>query len=237
MRVVTPFKPFKPESEPHLELGKFNWRGAIDMHRECVHRSCGVESYVLTDARSKVARPVLRYPTQQTRLMLWILEVSLAYLASDDFDQDTVFISPDVLCFADLWRWFKEGSRFDIGVIVRTGDRFTERPLLNSVQLWPVRSKEKLIAFFTEAYRIAQTLPEEEIVWGADTTPLVRLLQPVVVGSVRRGALRVRMIDGYKYLRSSGYWLRHGGKPIGILIDFKYKAKLHMRKFFKKVVG
>lgn len=232
IRIVTPFKPFVPESKPHHALGAFDWLGAIEMQRHTALKSCGVESVVITDLESDVPGPALRYATTQTRLMLWILEVALRYIESDDFDRDTVMVSPDILIMSDLAKWF-DGTEFDIGLLTRP----RKKPrIMNSVQFWRVDGKERLIEFYRSALENGMSLRDKEITWGADTTALVNLVKPVAASGVfyRHGAA-VRMIEVTQVLRSPAWWDRQiarGLEPGDFLIDFKYLSKLIMRSFF-----
>lgn len=238
MRVVTPFRPFEPESREHLELGDFDWVGATVMLRASVERSCRCETVIITDVDTTLGRS-FQYVTTRRRLMLWILEVCLRYLESDNFDQDTVMVSPDILVLSDLRPFFQA----DLGVIVRSADKFqNERPLLNSVQWWRVEAKDRLVDFYRHAIDIAETLPEDVICWGADTEPLLRLLSPLDLGLSARAGLTVHAVDQREVMASfSRRILRQmrEGRPYQgqALMDFKYLRKLHMREFFDFAVG
>jgi hypothetical protein len=239
MRVVTPFRPFEPESREHLELGPFDWTGAIGMLRASVERSCRCETVTLTDVDTTLPGPTFQYATTHRRLMLWILDVSLRYLESQDFDRDTVMVSPDILVLGDLRGFFKA----DIGVIVRAADKFlNERPLLNSVQWWSVEAKDRLVAFYLQALERAETLSDDVICWGADTEPLLHLLSPLEVGMSERAGLTVSGVDQREVMASfSRRILRHmrDGRPYdGLpLLDFKYLRKRYMREFFDFAIG
>lgn len=235
MRIVTPYRPFPPESEEHLALGAFDWIGAIGMLRASVERSCLCETVTLTDVDTSLPGPVFQYVTTRRRLMLWILEVMLRYLESPDFDQDTVMVSPDILVLGDLGPYFKA----DLGVIVRSAEKFIAAglPLLNSVQWWRVEAKNRLIAFYRQALDIAETLPEDVIRWGADTEPLLRLLSPLERGLSRRSGLTVSAIDQSEimtsFTRRMDSQMRAGVTYHGLpLIDFKFLRKHSMREFF-----
>lgn len=240
MRVVTPFRPFEPESREHLELGPFDWIGAIKMLRASVSASCRCETVTITDLDTHLPGPAFQYETARRRLMLWILEVSLRYLESDDFDCDTVMVSPDILVLGDLRAFF----RADLGVIVRASEKFmvAERPLLNSVQWWRVAAKDRLAAFYRQALEIAETLPEDVIRWGADTEPLLRLLSPLAVGCFGRVGLTVSAMDQREVMGTfSRRIMRHmqEGRPYQgqPLLDFKYLRKRHLREFFDYAIG
>lgn len=230
VRVVTPFRPFAPESASHNKLGEFDWIGAISMLRSSVTRYSETETVSITDTDTELDAPSLRYPTKHRRLMLWILEVCLRYIESEDFDRDTVMISPDILVLADVKRWFGD---FDFGVLVRPGPRFVERPLLNSVQFWPLHGKKKLAVLYRRALEVATTLSEEEIAWGADTTPFVMLLSPLDVGVVDRVGMKIGMIRSDHVLTSPNISPRKAAAS-NKLVDFKYLKKHGMRDYYER---
>lgn len=198
VRVVSAYRPFPPESAAHRRLGPFDWPAAIRTLRASVARSCGCETVAITDRDTALDGPTLQYATTERRLMLWILDVSLAYLASDDFDRDTIFVSPDSLVLQDLRPYF--GA--DATVLIRSADRYQRRPILNAVQWWRVAAKDALVAFYRQALDLALTLPEGLVVWGADSEPLRQLLDPIHVGIHRRAGLRVRLLESVTVLRS-----------------------------------
>ena len=230
MRVVSPFRPFAPESPAHLKLGEFDWIGAARMLATSVQRSNRCETLVLTDVDTALPVPALQFQTAERRLMLWILEVSLRYLESNAFDQDTVMVSPDALVVGELGRYFVG----DLAVLVRPAEKYQTRPhhpVINAAQWWPVRSQVKLVTFYQQALAIARILPEHLLIWGADTAPLVQLLQPIVLGLHERSGLLVSMLDTYKML---GGIPTPGGPPI---LHFKYKAKSRMDGAYRQLVG
>jgi hypothetical protein len=193
----------------------------------------------VTDVDTTLPGPTFQYATTHRRLMLWILDVSLRYLESPDFDRDTVMVSPDILVLGDLRGFFKA----DIGVIMRTADKFlNERPLLNSVQWWSVAAKDRLVAFYRQALEIAETLSDDVICWGADTEPLLRLLSPLEVGVSERAGLTVSAVDqrevmatfSRRILRQMRDRQPYQGLP---LLDFKYLRKKHLREFFDYAFG
>jgi len=240
MKVVSAYKPFIAESAAHRALGPFDWVAALQMLRASVTHSCGCQTFALTDLGTALPVPTHHYATRERRLMLWILEVCLCYLRSDDFDDDTVMISPDLLVFADLGRWF----RADLGVVVRPLDKYVKRPLLNQVQFWRHAAQVPLAAFYREALAIARTLPAELIEWGADTTPLVRLLSPLVVGPMSRAGLSVYGIDRRDVLAplSTGDIARLDAgrapaRPPCPIVDFKYLRKKRMAQYFAATFG
>lgn len=241
MIVVTPYRPMAPESGAHQKLGAFDWLGAVHMLRVSVAESCRTRTVLLTEAGADVAdADVHAFETGETRLMLWILAVALAYLRSDAFVDDTAWISPDSLVYSDLRGCF----RADLGVIVRCGEKYKQKPLLNSVQFWRVAAKNRLIAFYEAALARARTLPESVIRWGADTAPLTDLLAPLQAGGFRRGALTVFGFEAgcvFRTLpmtdvarlerRASIAW------PVTPIVDFKYGRKLLMRRYFEATWG
>lgn len=241
MRVVTPFRPFEPESQEHLALGPFDWTGAIAMLRATVRHSCRCETVVITDVDTTLEAPAFQYVTERRRLMLWILEVCLRYLESDDFDQDTAMVSPDILVLRDLSPFFCA----DLGVIVRSADKFVaaDRPLLNSVQWWRAEAKPRLVAFYRHALAIADGLSDDLIRWGADTVPLVSLLSPIELGRSERAGLSVAAFEQREAMATfSTAMLRklRAGFPYDEpqpLLDFKYLRKHTMREFFDLAVG
>lgn len=238
MRVVTPFRPFAAESKEHIELGPFDWYGAIDMLRASVHRACHCETYTITDVDTYPTGPKFQYETRERRLMLWILEVSLCYLAGPDFDCDTVMCSPDQLVFQDLRPWFAG----DIGIVMRPQHKV--RPILNALQWWPLQSRDRLVAFYERALAIAKTLPEDLIVWGADSEPLRRLLKPVRTGiGPRKCGLIANMVDSRDVMTPMTAEMIDAlkqGRPITVqraVVDFRYLRKRYMRAFFDATIG
>lgn len=240
MRVVTPFRPFPAVSDEHRALGPFDWSDAITMLRESVRRSCRCQTVVLTDQDSvaTVPGPVFAYrTTERDYLMLWILEVSLRYLESDDFTEDTAFCSPDVLVFRDLHSWFAG----DFGIVVR---KHRERPILNSVQWWSRRGKDRLIALYRDAIRIARKSPEASKVWGADSEPFRKLLKPLRPGcGPKRDGLVVNLVDHRDVLEAltsaAIETLRQGQRPepARAVIDFRYLRKHYMRAYYDATIG
>lgn len=236
MKIVSPYRPFEPESAAHRKLGAFDWIAALSMLRASVRQSCACETYALTDVDTVLPAPAHHYATTQARLMLWIVEVSLCYLRSDDFDQDTVLVSPDVVVTGDLRRWF----RADLGVVVRFGPKYVTKPILNAVQFWRHAAKEALIAFYAEALRIAETLPEGFLRWGADTEPIRQLVSPIVGGGGRRLDLSVAFLDHHSlFAPVSTRYLEHaitGGGLVRFpqpIVDFKGLRKHSMAAYVR----
>lgn len=241
MRVVSPYRPFPAESDPHRALGQFDWVEAARMLRVSVTQACGCETVVLTDVDTSLPVPTFAYATTERRLMLWILEVSRAYLASDQFDQDTVMVSPDMLVFQPLSTHF----RADLGILVRTGKFSETRPVLNSVQWWAHAAKPQLVAWYDAALAFAQRLPQDVIVWGADTEPFVHLLAPLERDAVgQRGDLSVAFLpcEGIvePLMTCDVEALRLGlpvPPPAAAVVDFRYSRKRYMADYFSATVG
>lgn len=237
MRVVTPYRPFAPESREHLQLGPFDWLGAIAMLRASVTRFCQCETVAITDRDTTLPGPTYRYATRERRLMLWILEVSRCYLASPDFTEDTVMCSPDSLVFGDLRPWFIG----DFGIVVRPDHA---RPILNSLQWWPVAARAALVALYDRALAIARTLPDDLQAWGADSEPFRQLLDPIAVGCHPRAGLAAHMVPRTEVLtslRSREILALEAGldvaRPEVPVIEFRYMRKQHMRAYFDATIG
>lgn len=242
MRIVSPFRPFVPESVEHMNLGPFDWHSALEMSRESVTR-LGGEWFALTDVDTTLHVPALKYQTVSRRLMVWIVEIALRYLESAEFDCDTVMMSPDMLLYGRL-EPFVQG---DLGVVVRTGAKYREsgRTVLNACQVWRHAAQARLVAFYRQAVAIAQRLPEERLRWGGDTDPLIQLLAPIgEAGLMDRGGLQVFFIDEAIIMDSvteeeigllrDGRFKRHASAP---MTDFKYKKKLAMAAYFDATIG
>lgn len=238
-QVVSPYRPFPAESDEHLVLGPFNWEEALGMLRASVQRSCRVKTFAITDVDTTLAVPSFQFETTERRLMLWILEVSLRYLESPQFDKDTVMISPDILVLGDLSPWF----RGDLGVLVRPEEKhqLSGRAILNQVQWWRVGAKKRLVTFYRRALALAQAMPEDVIRWGADTAPLQQLLAPLEIGLVTRDGLAVDMIHASVPMESlSGVNINRLDQGLGLLLsrpvlDFRYTRKWHMRRVFDAI--
>jgi hypothetical protein len=234
VKVVSPYRPFVPESGSHQELGPFDWVGALEMLRASVRASCECETYALTDVDTTLPGPTYHYVTQERRLMIWLLEVALCYLCSDDFDDDTILMSPDALVVRDLRDWF----RADLGVMVRTGKKYVDKPLLNGVQVWRVAAKDRLIAFYTQALAMARLCVPALIRWGADTAPLVDLLAPVVSGLSQRAGLSVFGFEAIGAFRAvTPADLTHPRqRPAVAIWDFKGpRRKREMAAFYRSL--
>ncbi len=240
MKVVSPFRPFAPESAAHRKLGPFDWIGALRMLAASVQQSNQCETFALTDVDTDLPVPAYRYVTTERRLMLWILEVTCCYLESADFDQDTALLSPDILALGSI-RAFVTA---DLGLVVRPGEKYVHKPLLNGVQLFAHAAKARLGPFYRHVLAYAKTLPEPLLRWGADTLPLVDLLAPLEVGIRARAGLTVCGIDRARIFGSlsphDGARVARGlrpSRPTAPLLDFKGLRKWSMRQYFAATIG
>jgi hypothetical protein len=227
LRVVSPYRPFEPESPAHRLLGPFDWPAALRMLHASVTRQ-GADFRAITDTATMLPVPTIHLATTATRLMLWILDVSLRYLESDAFDRDTVMVSPDSLVLGDLRPYFAG----DLSLLVRSGKKYQKRPLLNAVQWWPIAAKAALIDFYRAACVHAAGLPDNLIRWGADTEALRVLVEPIALGVHVRHGLRVHMIEARSVMQSSTQTHR----PTVPIVDFKYLQKLTMAAYFDAVL-
>lgn len=242
MRIVSPYRPFAPESDEHQMLGAFDWVGALQMLGVSAERTCGLKTVALTDVDTDLPVPSFQYVTRHRRLMLWILDVTLRYLDSDDFDQDTILVSPDSLICGDVGYWF--APKADLSLLVRNV-KFQEvdRPILNSVQWFRVASRRKLVTFYQRALAIAETLPDATIRWGADSEPLRQLLEPLAHGIQKRSGMIIDCIPAPWVLESvsqsrlvqvaEGTWV----PPTRAVLDFKATRKHAMATCFDLAFG
>ena len=234
VRVVSPYRPFKPESESHIELGAFDWLGALAMLRASASYCGKAEVIALTDEKTKMKSPAFRYVPRCHRLMTWILDVSLAYIESDDFDRDTWFISPDMLLLKPLPRM---PAAVDLMVLAHN----EHLPIINHTQFWSYKAKDKLSDFFRMCLKRAEGLCEDQLRWGADTEPFINYLSPVPMdgGVEERCGLQVsfrprREITfrvGPGALRKFTDW-RDAPAPIA---EFTYRRKANMAEYFKEI--
>lgn len=239
LRVVTPYRPFAAESQAHQMLGAFDWVDAIRMLRASVDRVMHVETVAITDVDTDLPAPALQYVTRERRLMLWILDVALCYLRSEDFDRDTIMLSPDLLVFGDLRPWMTE----HFTILMREG--YPKHPILNGVQFWPVRKKAQIAAFYGEALAIGRTLDDGFLRWGGDTEPLRQLLEPLAPGLVMRdGKAIARLLDANEIMHAlTTAMMQRLGDPRGVplpvraVLDFRYTRKQYMRRYFDATVG
>jgi len=236
MRIVACYKPFKPESDIHRAL-PFDWIGALRMLSESAEAKSGLKVYALTDETTTVPVPAFRYASRETRLMLWILDVWAQYLASDDFYDDTILLSPDMLVLDDLRRHVQPA---DLGILLRTNEKFSEvMPLLNGVQFWRHSGKSELATFFRMVHARAAKMPETLVRWGADTQAMVDLLEPLRVGYSYRHGLKVYGYDAssiLRPLRAVDVRRMESGKPpkpmTEPILDFRAMRKDHMARYY-----
>lgn len=238
LRIVSPYRPFEPESQAHQMLGPFDWVGALQMLRASVAHTMRCETVGITDIKTALPGPTLHYPTQEPRLMLWILEVALSYLRSDDFDRDTIMLSPDLLVFGDLRQWM--GEHFT--VLMR--EHYPAHPILNGVQFWPVRRKTTIVDFYHRALAIGHTLSEGHLRWGGDTEPIRQLLEPLLPGLVMRdGKPLARLIESNEIMQALTHEqevaLTCGRvvRPVKAVLDFRYLRKKSQRQYFEATFG
>ncbi len=240
MRVVTPYRQQAPESAAHRKLGPFDWGAAIEMLTTSVQLACGCETVALTDQTTPMEGQHIRFETEEPRLMLWLLEVCLNYLRSEDFDRDTVMLSPDTLVFKDLRPWFKA----DLGVIIRSGEKYQDKPMLNGAQFWRVSAKTALVDFYARALALGRQCSENELRWGADTTPLLALLQPFRAGPMERNGLHAFGLEStlvFRTIRTSELGdLLNGQRPawpVVPIVDFKAGRKKAMLAYYHATIG
>ncbi len=218
MKVVTPYRPFTPESGAHLKLGPFDWPAAVRMLRSSVRAKCRCETHLLTGLDCRPIGATHAYRTDETRLMLWLLDVCLSYLRSDDFDDDTIMLSPDTLVTTNLSGWFVA----DLGLIVRDG-----------VQVWRRSAKEALVRFYARALELARLEPPSSIRWGADTAPLVALLDPLRCGPSHRCGLSVHGFPAALMFRPWRPELPN--RAMAPVVDFKGVRKHHMADCYARL--
>lgn len=237
MKVVSAFRPFPPESIEHQNIGAFDWLAALKMAQTSVVASCGAQAYAITDVDTDLPVPSYQFATTHRRLMLWILDVSLRYLESSAFDQDTIFMSPDVLMVGNPAAF----CRGDLAVVVRFREKFLhKRPLLNGIQFWRHAAKAPLVRFYARALALAVQLPADLLRWGADTVPLVQLLEPFTPGTHDREGLQVSFADELRTV--SGLASSELTRPLkrdGVVpfLDFKYRRKAAMDTYFHAHFG
>lgn len=244
IRLVAPFRPFPPETGHHHQLADFDWMDAIRMMSSSARRACGGDFRVLTDVDTDLPFPTFSYRTRTRRLMLWYLEVAACYLDSADFDRDTISLDSDQLIYQDLTRWFSPNA--EMAILVRSSAKLYKLPILNGVQWWRVKAKARLAEFYWRALALAETLPESEIAWGADTVALWRLLSPLAYGIYPREGVRAQMIDTSRIIEplslaqihhlESGLRvpMRH---PVLPVLDFRNLRKRYMRRVYDQTLA
>lgn len=242
IRIVAPFRPFPPESDLHKGLADFDWIDAIRMMRHSAELACHCPVHVITDVDTDLPVPTLKYHTTHRRLMLWYIEVAIRYMESPDFDRDTVMVDSDQLIYRNLAPWFTPGV--DLGVLIRPTPKHTVmgQPVLNGVQFLAVKGRDRLLAFYRQMLDLAQTLPEESLVWGADTEALRLMLEPLELGLHDRAGARVHMIDFSSVLEAMStqqiQWLSEGRmpRPSRSVLDFRFKRKPLMRPVYEATI-
>lgn len=242
IRVIAPFRPFAPESVLHKGLSDFDWIDAIRMMRHSAELAGQCPVHVITDVDTDLPVPTLKYHTTHRRLMLWYVEVVLRYLESADFDRDTVMLDSDQLVYGNLAPWFTPGV--DLGVLIRPTPKHTVmgQPVLNGVQFLAVKGRDCLVDFYRRMLDLAQTLPEDSLVWGADTEALRLMLEPLSLGLHERAGARVHMIDFSSVLEAMNtqqiQWLREGRmpRPARAVLDFRYRRKEFMRPVYEATI-
>lgn len=243
MRVIAPFLPLPPENIHHQAMADFDWIGATRMMMDSVTRSCRCPVHVVTDVSVHLPLPALQYPTRHRRLMLWVLESYIKYIESTDFDQDTVVLDCDQLVYANLSQFFVPHA--DLGLLIRPTHkhRDTWKKLLNGVQFWSVRGKERLLDFFQRALVEAEGLSDDLIRWGADTAAIRNLIEPIQLGMQDRAGIRLNLMEYSRVLEALSEdditRLRKGiaPRPLRAVMDFRYQRKLHMRQVYEMTVA
>lgn len=240
MRIVSPFKPFPPESDLHKGLSDFDWHGALRMMAHSARQFCHAHVSTVTDLTSDVPGEALRFQTSENRLMLWTLEAQAAFLGSKWFDRNTVLVDADQLICADLTRYFVAGA--DLVVLIRSKVKNADegwQTLLNGMQWWNVRGRDRLAGFYQQALALAKTLPEASLQWGADTEAVRLLLEPLELGMQLRQGLQVCMLESTTVLEtfSDSHRLRLAeGRlkwPMRPVLDFRFTRKPYMRPAFE----
>ena len=241
IRIVAPFRPFPLEADHHREQADFDWMDAIHMMSTSAARACRCPVHVLTDVDTDLPFDCLKYETIERRLMLWNLEICAQYLASDDFDRDTIMLDSDQIVLHDLAPRFPEGV--DAGILIRPAAKhITGQPILNGVQFWAMRGRERLVAFFRQALVIAKALPEKQIQWGADTDALRVLLEPLSLGIHQRAGLTVALLESRTVIETFSSvhekWLAAGtpfAVPTKPVLDFRNLRKPFMRPVYDAI--
>ncbi len=207
------------------------------MLRVSVSRAMHCETVALTDRETVLPGETFRYAATEHRLMLWILDVCHAYLYSEDFDRDTILLSPDLLVYGNLRPWMRD----EFVVVMR--QKFIHHPILNGVQCWPVALKDGLQRFYTRALEIGRGLPENFIRWGGDTEPMRQLLMPLRVGRVERCGLPVRLVESVEIMAGFTNVMERmitrgvAIPPSAAIMDFRYLRKRAMRAYFEATIG
>lgn len=242
IRIVVPFRPFAPESDLHRTLRDFDWLAALRMVVHSAVEACQCPVHAVTDRDTDLPVPALQYVTRERRLMLWVLEACAAFLSSEAFDRDTIALDVDQIVTRDLAPLMPPDA--DLGLLIRPQPKPNggER-LLNGVQFWSVRAKDRLAGFYRSVLDRACRLSDDEIRWGADTIALRQLVEPLAIGTQLRAGLRVAFIEEFRVLEAFSseqmFRLKRGDawpttRPV---IDFRYKRKGAMRPVFESIFG
>lgn len=236
LRIVFPFRPFPAESELHQSLATFDWIEALRMAVHSAKVSCHCDVVAITDVDTELPVPALKYATTERRLMLWALEVCAAYLESSDCDRDTIMLDVDQLICGDLARVFERTA--DLGLLIRPNDKHAVenggQPLLNGVQYWRGKARKRVAQVFRRAIATAKQLSEDRIAWGADTDALRMQVEPLELGTVTRGPLRVQLLDSDKVIETFSTQhqdrLNEGRQPWPSrpVLDFRWVRKPHL---------
>lgn len=244
IRIVIPFRPFTPESDLHKSMPDFDWIAALRMVVHTAQMACHCEVHAITDVDTDLPVPTLKYATAHRRLMLWTLEVCAAYLESKDCDRDTIMLDVDQLIYGDLSLVFDRRS--DLGVLIRPSQKHTQtdggQPLLNGVQFWRGKRRKHVATFFRKALAIAEALPEQRKVWGADTDAIRQLIEPVEVGVSIRDGLRVHMRDAENVIEAFSTAHQQAlddGRapwPTRPVLDFRWKRKPSMPAVYRATI-
>lgn len=242
MQIAAPFRCGLPESSLHKGLDGFDWMAALQMMAHSAHLTCQCPVFAITDRASHLSIEAKRYDTVETRLMLWTIEVVQHFLASPDFDRDTVVVDVDQLFYRDLSPWFSK--RVDLTVLVRPTVKHLHggMPLLNGCMWLAHRSRSKLAAFYAEALRVAKALPEPLLRWGADTEAVCRLLEPIRLGVHERSGLTVHMVEAVTVLEAFSTeqkrWLAEGRLPwpSRAVLDFRWLRKQYMAAAYRATI-
>lgn len=245
IRIVAPFKWFPPEGGTHqlLEREGFDWPAAMAMMIDTAkqhNHDCPV--HIITDTETTLPVPTLHYSTSSNRLMVWSIEVCLAFLRSPEFDRHTVMLDIDQLIFGDLSKWFTKRPQVDLGVLVRPHGKHIQpggEPLLNGVQFWHRNGRKRLVSFYERCLEVVQQLPEYRIAWGGDTDALRAMIEPIKIGIHERAGASVQMwpaedvLESWSSMHTS---LLAGGTvpPVGRgVLDFRALRKRHMSAMYQ----
>lgn len=226
----------------HANVGPFDWVDALRMLRASGQR-IGLETFAITTADSYLDVPAYVYPTTTDQLTVWIVEACLRYLESDDFDQNTAMLSPDMLVFKDPFRWLTA----DLVMASRLDPKYVDagRPLLFGAQLWAYKAKARLITLYRRVLDVARETAAAKGMWGADIAPFLSLLAPLKGCKTRRSGVSVTLVP------YGGDWLASIGSaeiaqlecretpswPRSAVVDFKYKRKQFQRAYFDALLG